>query len=338
MTIRHSFGSYEIVDTPLEALLNALPPSSFVITDQNVQAALSLPDLPTLVLEPGEGNKSLAVYGRCLEWLAGAGASRRSTVVALGGGVVGDLAGFVAATYMRGVPFVQIPTTLLAQVDSSVGGKVGLDLQAGKNLVGDFYPPTEVRLCAEVLATLPERQFNAGMAEVWKYGAIMDADLYARLRRSRLHAGHPYLSAVVKRCIDLKAHIVEHDEFETTGLRAILNFGHTVAHAIESLTGYGPVLHGEAVAIGMVAEARLGTELGITPAGVEENLRESLTEAGLPTVHPLLNDTEAMLRAMRRDKKAVEGRLAFSLLTQIGRCKLVEGVPETKVRDALTER
>jgi 3-dehydroquinate synthase len=334
VTIRHSRGAYEIRHLPLGDLLADLPPYSFVITDQNVRDAVETPaGLPVLVLPPGEGNKSLETYGRCLEWLAGAGASRKSTVVALGGGVIGDLVGFVAASYMRGVRFLQIPTTLLAQVDSSVGGKVGLDLNAGKNLVGAFYPPSEVRLSTEVLASLPERQMNAGMAEVWKYGAIMDLELFQRLERNDIG-----LAEIVDRCISLKAEVVEADEFETTGLRAILNFGHTVAHAIESLTGYGPVLHGEAVAIGMVVEARLGERLGVTPPGNEARLRECLVRQGLPTYHPLLQEPDQVIETMRKDKKAVSGRLAFSLLTQLGGCKLVEGVPEGDVRAALSER
>jgi 3-dehydroquinate synthase len=321
----------------LETLLQDLPPNAFVITDGNVDRALR-PEGPKLVLEPGERTKGLEAFGQCLSWLAQQGASRKATVVAFGGGVVGDLAGFVAASYMRGVRLLQIPTTLLAQVDSSVGGKVGLDLPEGKNLAGAFLPPAEVRLCPQTLDTLPPRQFANGMAEVWKYGLILDAELFDRLRRDPLRPRHPELASVVERCVRLKADVVEEDEFETTGRRAILNFGHTIGHALETVTGYEELLHGEAIAIGMVYEALLGERMGLTPAGTREAVVEAMRLSDLPVDHPALTDAEALLDAMRRDKKASEGRLAFSLLTRVGECKLVEGVDEAAVRAALRER
>jgi len=338
MIIKHSQGSYPIRLLALDELLADLPSQAFVITDRNVAAAIgssNLPGCPSLVLDPGEGNKTVEVYEKCLRWLAESRATRKSTIVALGGGVIGDLAGFVAATYMRGVSFIQIPTSLLAQVDSSVGGKVGIDLQEGKNLVGAFYPPIEVRLSLDILAKLPPRQFINGMAEVWKYGAIMDSPLFDELSRSIVTAEDPRLADIVQRCIELKAQVVEADEFETTGVRAILNFGHTVAHAVESLTGYGPVLHGEAVAIGMAVEAELGVRLGITPKEAEEALKEQLQKQGLPITHPVLRDTEAMVNTMRKDKKVTTGELAFSLITKIGGCKLIEGVNDGVVREIL---
>lgn len=337
MTIKHSRGSYEIKPYPLTELLQDLPSEAFVLTDANVQhiVADALRDLPALVLEPGEGNKSLEVYARCLSWLAQNRVTRKATLVALGGGVIGDLGGFVAASYMRGIRFIQIPTTLLAQVDSSVGGKVGIDLEEGKNLVGAFHAPAEVRLCLDILANLPSRQFANGMAEVWKYGAIQDAGLFEELSRTPLTPEDPRLGAIVERCIALKAEVVEADEFETTGLRAILNFGHTIGHAIESLTGYGPVLHGEAISIGMVLEARLGARLGITPPDVEDRLKAQFERTGLPTDHPITEDSQSMIAAMRKDKKASRQGLAFSLLTRIGECKLIEGVDERVVRETL---
>lgn len=335
MTIRHRNGEYEVRSVGQEELLQDLPPRSVIVTDENVARAVGeLPTIPALVLPPGEGNKTLATYGQALEWLAHNGATRKSTLVALGGGVIGDLGGFLAASYMRGIDYLQIPTTLLAQVDSSVGGKVGIDLEAGKNLVGSFHAPVEVRLCTELLRDLPSRQFANGMAEVWKYGAIMDRPLFDRLPVGQRSAE---LGEVVQRCIQLKAEVVEQDEFETTGLRAILNFGHTIAHAVETLTGYGPVLHGEAVAIGMVVEARLGERLGLTAPGTEAALARCLEEQGLPVDHEVLGQTDSMLEAMRKDKKATDGLLAFSLLTHIGGCKLVQGVDEAVVRSVLKE-
>jgi 3-dehydroquinate synthase len=335
--VRHHRGSYPIQIFSREGLLQNLPPNSYILTDAHVDAALR-PEGKKLVLAPGERTKGLDAYARCLSWLASERASRKATIVALGGGVIGDLGGFVAATYMRGVRFLQIPTTLLAQVDSSVGGKVGIDLPEGKNLAGAFLPPSEVRLSVEVLDSLPARQFANGMAEVWKYGLIMDADFFARLSADPLHPGHPLLGHAVERCVRLKADVVEQDEFETTGLRAILNFGHTIGHALETVTGYEALLHGEAIAIGMILEARLGERLGLTAEGTEEAVRQAMERSNLPVEHPATADVDAMVEAMRRDKKATEGSLAFSLLTRIGECKLIEGVDEGAVRAVLQER
>lgn len=322
MTVRHSQGTYEIVETTLAAALADLPADARILTDAHVEAVAPALSRPALVLPPGEATKSLATFGEALGWLARTGASRRTTVVALGGGVIGDLAGFVAAAYMRGVPLLQIPTTLLAMVDSSVGGKVAIDLPEGKNLAGAFWAPTQVRLPLDALETLPARQRTNGMAEVLKYGFIMDA---------------PLLDAPldVMRCVRLKAQVVEEDEHETTGRRAILNFGHTVGHAIERLTGYGPVLHGEAIAVGMVVEAVLGERIGVTAPGTADRVRSVLEAHGLPVVHETTRAVEPMLDAMRGDKKAVGGRLAFSLLTHVGECKLVTDVPEDDVRRVL---
>ena len=338
MLINHRNGSYEVKFEALKAAMDTLPDDLRVITDSNVLHHYRpiLEAKPyVVIINPGEQSKSLEGYGGLLGWLAKSKASRKTAICALGGGVVGDLAGFVAATYMRGVPLYQIPTSLLSQVDSSVGGKVGVDLEEGKNLVGAFYPPIGVTIDVELLATLPVRQFSNGMAEVWKYGFIMDADLVQILSSEELRAGHPGLQNVVERCITLKAQVVEEDEFETLGIRAILNFGHTVGHAIEFAAGYGSVLHGEAISVGMTVESRIGEMLGITRSGVHEEVRQCLSRQGLPTSHEALRDEAAVLGAMYGDKKAVRGNLAFSLLTDIGRCKLVEGVPEAVVREAL---
>jgi len=338
MRIQHRNGSYEVKFEPIEEAVASLPDDVRIITDSNVVDFYG-PILEEkgriVIVDAGEQSKSLETYGNLLSWMANSKASRKTTVCAIGGGVVGDLAGFVAASYMRGVPFYQIPTTLLSQVDSSVGGKVGIDLKEGKNLAGAFYPPNGVSIAIDTLSTLPIRQFNNGMAEVWKYGLIMEADLVQILERAGLHPAHPELPGVVARCIALKAHVVEEDEFETKGLRAILNYGHTVGHAIELVAGFGSVLHGEAISIGMVVEARLGELLGITEAGTAEIVEQLMCKQELPIRHSILRDEDKLVAAMYGDKKAVGKHLSFSLLTDIGRCKLIEEVPETVVRQAL---
>ncbi len=338
MRIDHRNGSYEVSFEPLESVFAALPKDLRIITDANVHAQyrpILEPHAHVKVIEPGEKSKDLSCYGEILSWLATSKASRKTTLCAFGGGVIGDLAGFVAASYMRGVPLHQIPTSLLAQVDSSVGGKVGLDLPEGKNLVGAFYPPTRVSIANELLATLPDRQFVNGMAEVWKYGFILDAALVETLSNEPLTAKSERLPQIVERCIELKAQVVQADEFETLGLRAILNFGHTVGHAVEYAAGYGTLLHGEAISIGMAVESRLGESLGLTPAGASYRVIRRLKEQGLPTTHEVLRDANILVAAMYGDKKAAGGKLAFSLLTDIGRCKLVEDVSERAVREAL---
>lgn len=338
MRIDHRNGSYEVRFEPLEQILRSLPSDLRIITDANISHIYGQ-DLAKFlhvnVVEPGEKSKSLEIFGQLVSWLAQTKASRKTTVCAIGGGVIGDLAGYVAASYMRGVPFYQVPTTLLSQVDSSVGGKVGIDLPEGKNLVGAFYPPMLVSVPIELLKSLPQREFNNGMAEVWKYGFIMDSELVNILASQVYTASDHGLEEIVRRCINLKAEIVQADEFETLGVRAILNFGHTVGHAIEYLTGYGTMLHGEAISIGMVVEARLGELLGFTRPGVADQVMQYLSFQGLPCSHMALKDEDGLLNAMYGDKKAVEGRLAFSLISDVGQCKLIEGVPEDTVRNAL---
>lgn len=337
MKVRHSRGSYEIHFLRREEVPQHFPTGARILTDSNVRQVVPdwVFDLPTHAMPAGEENKNLAWYGEALDWMAEQRVSRSGSLIALGGGVVGDLAGFVAATYMRGIPYVQVPTTLLAQVDSSVGGKVGVDLRLGKNLAGAFHPPTSVIVCTDVLSSLEPRQFDNGMAEVWKYGFIRDPELVDQLRNTRVDASHPQLEAIVRRCIRHKRDVVEADEFETSGLRATLNFGHTVGHALEQMTGYTKWLHGEAISIGMAAEARLGEELGITAKGTSELVRDGLASQGLPVASELLGDTKRLIDAMSRDKKAREGRLAFSFLLRVGECKLVEDVPSERVASIL---
>jgi 3-dehydroquinate synthase len=329
--VTHRNGSYDVSFTNLDDALKSVPSDSLFITDENVDRYYGsrLPSRP-VVVPPGEASKSVERWSAIQSILASRKTSRKATVVAFGGGVIGDLAGFVAATYMRGVPFVQIPTTLLSQVDSSVGGKVGIDLPEGKNLVGAFYPPTAVYICPETLDTLPERELKNGMAEVWKYGFILDAELVAQIEKRDDREG------IIRRCIELKRQVVEADEYETTGERAKLNFGHTVGHAIEKLSGYGSILHGEAISIGMVAEAALGEAIGLSEAGTRELVEECLRSEGLPTTSLLLRNVDMLIETMRGDKKATSGRLAFSLLRRIGVCELVENVPEGDVRAVLS--
>ncbi|HVR37342.1 MAG TPA: 3-dehydroquinate synthase, partial [Methylomirabilota bacterium] len=305
-----------------------------VITDRNVathhgQAAVRSLEVvgfePLLVeLPPGEASKRLGTVEGCYERLARHRLERGSFVVAFGGGVVGDLAGFVAATYLRGIEFVQVPTTLLAQVDSSVGGKVGVNLKSGKNLVGSFYQPRLVLCDLDTLRTLPERELKAGLAEVIKYGIIYDATFFRRLERDleKLMAGDANtLGPVIARCCAIKAEVVGQDEKET-GLRAILNFGHTIGHAIEAVSGYGKYLHGEAIAIGQVAAARLSAALLGMPEPDVERVRSLFERAGLPTRIRLNEAAHGRLaEAMRLDKKVSGGEVRFVLAERIGRVR-----------------
>lgn len=273
----------------------------------------------------GEEHKNLASLARIYDGLVDAALERNSPLLALGGGVVGDLAGFAAATYLRGIPYLQLPTTLLAQVDSSVGGKTGIDHPRGKNLIGAFYQPRAVLIDLATLRTLPRRQLLAGFAEVVKYGAILDADLFAFLEQKLaqvLALDTAVLQHVVRRCCELKAQVVERDERES-GERAVLNFGHTIGHALESVTGYTRFLHGEAVAIGMVAEARVSAALGLCRPEVVERLRALLERAGLPVELPADIDSEKLAGAIELDKKVRGGKVKFVALEALGRTRFV---------------
>jgi 3-dehydroquinate synthase len=277
---------------------------------------------PVLICVPaGETSKSLRWLEACYDQLAAQRLERKSFIVALGGGVVGDLAGFAAATYLRGIAFVQAPTTLLAQVDSSVGGKVGVNLGAGKNLVGAFHQPRFVLCDLTTLRSLPARQFRAGLAEVIKYGIICDAALFARLESQLpglLRRDQEILMEAIARCCQVKAEVVRQDETET-GLRAILNFGHTIGHAIEAVCGYGKYLHGEAISIGQVAAARLSVELCGLPIQDARRIENLFVRAGLPTSIKLTASQQAkVLAAMRLDKKVSGGAIKFVLARRIG--------------------
>jgi 3-dehydroquinate synthase len=276
----------------------------------------------------GDRSKNLRQVGRLYEAFLDAGADRSTVVVALGGGVVGDLAGFVAATLLRGLPFVQVPTTVLAMVDASVGGKTGVNLPRGKNLVGAFHQPKLVWIDAALLRTLPPRQRAAGTAEVVKHAAIRDARLFARLERDieRFLALEPeVLVPLLERNCEIKAEVVSRDERET-GLRMLLNFGHTLGHAIEALSGYRRILHGEAVSMGMVFAARRSEELGFAPEGTVARLAQLLVRAALPTELPPF-PRRAYLGAMGVDKKKREGEIRFVVLRGIGGAEVVPLTP-----------
>ncbi|MFT3763465.1 MAG: 3-dehydroquinate synthase [Pseudoxanthomonas sp.] len=302
------------------------------------------PELKTgdFVLPAGEESKTLANFGHAIDALAALGATRDACVFAVGGGVVGDLAGFAAAAWMRGVDCVQLPTTLLAMVDSSVGGKTAVDIPQGKNLVGAFHPPRAVIADTALLRTLPARELRAGLAEVVKYGAIVDAPFLDWLEAhadALLALDDAALTEAVARSCAHKAAIVERDPFER-GERALLNFGHTFGHAIEAEQGYGGVgnanlNHGEAVAVGMVLAAKLSEALGLSPAADTQRLHALLQRFGLPVEIPAGLDPQALVARMRLDKKAQASGLRFIVWDGTGRARVLADVPEDVVLGVL---
>ena len=319
---------------------------AFLVSDTNVatHAATAATALNTAgfqtgqaILPPGEAQKSLTVASGLYDRLAEVHADRRTLVVAVGGGVIGDLAGFVAATYNRGLPLLMVPTTLLAMVDSSVGGKVAVNHPRAKNLIGTFHQPVGVWIDTAVLGTLPEREYRSGLAEVVKYGVILDADFFAYLEANQaaVLAREPsVVRQIVVRCCQLKAEVVEKDEREETGLRAVLNYGHTFAHAFETAAGYGGWLHGEAVAAGMVCASRLAERRGLIGSELTARQVELLEAFGLPTA-PQPWAAEGLLATMRSDKKALAGRLRFVLPRRLGEVALFDDVPEADVLEVL---
>ena len=292
----------------------------------------------TLVLPDGEKFKNLETLESIFDALMARRHSRTTTLIALGGGVIGDMVGFAAACYQRGVDFIQVPTTLLAQVDSSVGGKVGVNLPAGKNLVGAFYQPKLVLCDLDTLGTLPSREFRAGLAEVIKYGIIYDAKLFRRLERDLpklLAQDTATLSAVIARCCQIKAEVVGQDEKEA-GLRAILNFGHTIGHGLEAISQYGKYLHGEAISIGQAVAAKISNELTGLPDAEVDRIATIFAAAGLPTEVSLnATQTKRLFAAMKLDKKVSGGEIKFVLAESIGRVKIGQSVPDAAVRRAL---
>ena len=289
----------------------------------------------TIELPDGEAHKDWQTLDQIFSALLAASADRKTVLFALGGGVVGDMAGFAAASYMRGVPFVQVPTTLLAQVDSSVGGKTAINHPLGKNMIGAFYQPLRVLCDLAVLDTLPERELSAGLAEIIKYGPIADADflgwiehnLDALLARDRAAMAH-----AVRRSCEIKAWVVGQDEREG-GLRAILNFGHTFGHAIEAGLGYGEWLHGEGVGCGMVMASDLSVRLGLMPPAFLDRMQRLVERAKLPVRGPALG-AERYLELMRVDKKAEGGEIRFVLIAQLGRA-VMRAAPDALVRETL---
>ncbi len=285
----------------------------------------------------GESSKSLANVEKLCSILAEKNIDRKSCLIALGGGVIGDLTGFVASVYMRGIDFYQLPTTLLAMVDSSVGGKTGVNIPEGKNLVGSFHQPRAVFADTRFLNTLPRREFAAGMAEVIKCAVLGDRALFSMLERESLSCKHSKLPEAIRRCCRLKAEIVSADERETSksGGRALLNFGHTFGHAIEKCAGYGNYLHGEAVGIGMLMASRLADKLAGAESGNFDRIKSVLRKCGLPVKLSKLEAAD-MLEAMYRDKKTLAGKLKFVLADKIGESR-TEHVDSSDVLSVLED-
>ncbi len=317
---------------------------AFIVTNEAVRDRYldpllsSLPSVAAdcMCIGDGEAFKTLDTYATLMDRLIAGGHNRTTVIIALGGGVIGDVAGFVAATYQRGIAFIQVPTTLLALVDSSVGGKTAVNHPRGKNLIGAFHQPRCVIADIGTLETLPPRELKAGLAEVIKYGVIYDAAFFdwlsVNLERLLALDGEALVHAVAKSC-RIKAAVVQADERET-GLRAILNFGHTFGHALESLTGYEQLLHGEAVAIGMVMAADLSSRLRKLPREQARRIKDLIARAGLPVTPPPLS-ADAMLEAMSMDKKVVDGRIRLVLTDAIGMAALTDQAPEDAIRATL---
>jgi 3-dehydroquinate synthase len=330
-----AMGEYDVMVAPLDRLgyllLERGLQNPVVLTDEHVaklhaeNATLALRsagfDPNLIIVPPGESHKNLEAVQRLWQGFLENGLDRRSTVIALGGGVIGDLGGFAASTYMRGIRWVCVPTTLLAMVDASLGGKTGFDLPQGKNLIGSFYPPKLVLGDPHVLQTLPTVEFISGLAEVVKHGIIADPDLFNICARG-LGCVHDELSQIVRRAMAVKIKIIEDDPFERE-VRAALNLGHTVGHAVELVSRF-QIRHGEAVAIGMVAEAALAERLSVAKKGLSDHIGDVLSGLGLPISIPAGLSREEMLRAMRVDKKKNADAIRFALPADIGRVELVE--------------
>lgn len=296
----------------------------------------ALPSVERLEIPSGEGSKCFAQLERGCDFLAAHRVDRSGALFAVGGGVTGDLAGFTAASYLRGIDFFQVPTTLLSMVDSSVGGKTGINLRAGKNLVGAFHQPQAVYADVDSLSTLPPREFAAGMAEIIKHGMLSDLKLFELLESlaEPLHPAHPELAGIVRRNCAIKAGVVQADETEqaASGGRALLNLGHTFGHAIEAVAGYGEYLHGEAIAIGLVLATRLSVELGRINSKVVDRVESLLIANKLPIRLRAALSTDELLAAMARDKKVRAGRLKFVVLDALGRAVTAHDIEISIVR------
>ncbi|HEX2852393.1 MAG TPA: 3-dehydroquinate synthase [Opitutaceae bacterium] len=340
------FGADLTSDCATEvAALRATNRKLVVLTDRNLgerqEAVLTamFDGAPMLVVDPGEESKSVSGFERVLNFLAEQRVDRGGVLFVVGGGVIGDLGGFAAASWLRGIDFYQVPTTLLAMVDSSVGGKTGINLKAGKNLVGAFHQPRGVYVSTDLLKTLPVREFAAGMAEVIKYGLLGDASLFAELEQKPLTVASPDLASVIRRCCELKARVVEADERELAkdGGRALLNLGHTFGHAIEQVAGYGVYLHGEAVAIGLCAAARLSQKLGQIAEADVVRVDAVVAAHGLPVRLRGPLPFEALSAAMAHDKKVRSGMPRFVVLKKIGKAATQDDVPPALAEAAFRE-
>lgn len=314
-------------------------PTVHSLYGKTVRERLEKAGISTVVAEipDGEEYKALSTAEGLYDLAYSRELDRRTPILALGGGVVGDLAGFVAATYLRGVPFIQIPTTLLAQVDSSVGGKVAVNRPRGKNIIGAFYQPSAVIADLATLKTLPEREIRAGMAEVIKCGVIADGEFFGWLEENlekALVLEPAAMEKIVTAACRIKASVVQQDETEQ-GLRAILNFGHTVGHAVESLTGYKTFRHGEAVAIGMSAAAKMAVRMGLMGENEKDRLASLLVRTGLPVDVPAGLDRGELIRSMRRDKKVISSRLTFVLPVTMGKVEIIRDVSEETILSSL---
>ncbi len=324
------------------------PDRLFIVTDNQV-SNLYAPALRTLIedagfkpsivtIPAGEENKSLECFKHIIDWLAEHKAERNEAIIAVGGGVVGDITGFVASSYQRGVPFVQVPTTLLAQVDSAIGGKTGVNHASGKNFIGSYYQPTLIYVDPALILTLPERVYGEGWAEIVKYAMVLDTDLFTLLEENLtlLQTRDPaLLASVVARCIRMKMDIVQYDELDLSS-RHILNYGHTFGHALETITNYETWLHGEAVAIGMEVEALIAVAAGKLSPGAAARQTKLLQALKLPVRCPGTN-VAALLAAMQHDKKVSAGRLSWILATRIGHAEICDDIDAALVYEAVTE-
>lgn len=316
----------------------------YVVTDETVEPlyadalaetlAKTWKEVELVVIPPGEDSKCIDMATQLWERLFEGGGDRDTMVLAVGGGVVGDLAGFVASTFNRGIGFFQVPTTLLAQVDSSVGGKTAIDLNYGKNIIGTFYQPHGVLIDVATLKTLDNRQFLAGMGEVIKYGVILDEKFFGWLEahiEAIVQRDTQALQEIVFRCCQLKAQIVHEDEKEISGRRALLNYGHTFGHALETFGRFEEYLHGEAVSIGMATAAGFAQYLGMIPADTVRRQNLLLAQLGLKTRWPSELSVDEAIKYMRHDKKSAGGKIQFVLPRSIGCCELVRDIPESSL-------
>jgi 3-dehydroquinate synthase len=341
-TIGASLKDPALMSAPLgQKALVVSNPAIWKLYGQTVAASLNQSgfEVAHCILPAGERYKTLRSIEKIFDSALAHRMERSSTMVALGGGVIGDMTGFAAATWLRGISVVQIPTTLLAMVDASIGGKTGVNHPKGKNLIGSFHQPRLVFIDPDTLRTLPTREFRAGMAEVIKYGIIWDADLFEQLESAehidqRRALSPDLLHEIVRRSCQAKADVVTQDEKES-GIRAILNYGHTVGHAIESLTHYRLFNHGEGVGLGMIAVGDIAVQLELWPKDCAERQYQLIQKAGLPTQLPTTFDTEAVLEMLTADKKVKAGRVRFIVPSQVGKVEITDQVPDAAILSAV---